>query len=275
MRKPHSAGPNSGRCPTIFRRYGKSYAYPAHVTSWRATHLKSVAESRALREGISSIRQRNRRNHRGSYISQPRGARRPFPLSYFAEAQLDGAPPLLNIGSSMNFPSTIDTDCDSPDSSDDSFDIPSTPGSVCDQFRSGPFGHLFDGLRITDQERDLLEELVQPPAMAHSSAEIVETLSQMTYFDFMRQNSSPTAGSRIQKYHDQSSTETEAKRDNDGSERPEDERGKPPPTELCQKFHASSPKSGFSTVLGPENDGGATHIKADADTTEASMSLTK
>ncbi|ETI22434.1 hypothetical protein G647_06509 [Cladophialophora carrionii CBS 160.54] len=35
-----------------------------------------------------------------------------------------------------------------------------TPGTVCDQFRSGPFGHLFDGMRLTDNERDLMEDLL-------------------------------------------------------------------------------------------------------------------
>ncbi|EXJ58600.1 hypothetical protein A1O7_06027 [Cladophialophora yegresii CBS 114405] len=42
-----------------------------------------------------------------------------------------------------------------------------TPGAVCDQFRSGPFGHLFNGMRLTDNERDLMEDLLSesPPTM--------------------------------------------------------------------------------------------------------------
>ncbi|KIW67140.1 hypothetical protein PV04_06412 [Phialophora macrospora] len=38
----------------------------------------------------------------------------------------------------------------------------STPGTFCDQFRSGPFGHIFDGMRVTDNERDLMEDLLSP-----------------------------------------------------------------------------------------------------------------
>ena len=37
-----------------------------------------------------------------------------------------------------------------------------TPATVCEQFRSGPFGHLFDGMRLTDNERDLMEDLLSP-----------------------------------------------------------------------------------------------------------------
>jgi len=37
-----------------------------------------------------------------------------------------------------------------------------TPAAVCERFRSGPFGHLFDGMRLTDNERDLMEDLLSP-----------------------------------------------------------------------------------------------------------------
>lgn len=72
---------------------------------------------------------------------------------------------------------------------------PATPTPICDQFRSGPFGHIFDGLRLTDQERDLVEELVNPstdpeaskspsqPHKAPTESEIIDTLSQRIFFD--------------------------------------------------------------------------------------------
>ncbi len=37
-----------------------------------------------------------------------------------------------------------------------------TPAAVCEQFRSGPFGHIFDGMRLTANERDLMEDLLSP-----------------------------------------------------------------------------------------------------------------
>ncbi|KAJ9607740.1 hypothetical protein H2200_007818 [Cladophialophora chaetospira] len=37
-----------------------------------------------------------------------------------------------------------------------------TPAAVCEQFRSGPFGHIFDGMRLTENERDLMEDLLSP-----------------------------------------------------------------------------------------------------------------
>jgi len=43
-----------------------------------------------------------------------------------------------------------------------STDICPTPAAICEQFRSGPFGHLFDGMRVTDNERDLMEDLLSP-----------------------------------------------------------------------------------------------------------------
>ncbi|OQU95926.1 hypothetical protein CLAIMM_02081 [Cladophialophora immunda] len=67
--------------------------------------------------------------------------------------------------------------------------------SRCDQFRSGPFGYVFDGLRLTDQERDFVEELVNFPSglgvpeelssyhTVPTDDEIVETLSQRTFVD--------------------------------------------------------------------------------------------
>ena len=33
---------------------------------------------------------------------------------------------------------------------------------MCDQFRSGPFGHIFDGMRLTANERNMMEDLLSP-----------------------------------------------------------------------------------------------------------------
>jgi hypothetical protein len=118
--------------------------------------------------------------------------------SYWQEAQHREATP-HSVGESTSSPGAIVAGRDSDSSSDDSFDIPSIPGSASDQFRSGPFGHIFYGMRLTTQERCFLEDLTQydttntpgPKHRAPAAAHIVQTLSQITYADFFNHNFKP------------------------------------------------------------------------------------
>jgi hypothetical protein len=59
---------------------------------------------------------------------------------------------------STSSPGSLIADTSSPASTES---CPS-PVAICDQFRSGPFGHIFAGLRCTDVERDMVEDLLKP-----------------------------------------------------------------------------------------------------------------
>ena len=170
---------------------------PEHTATWRTKHLHSKTHSRALREQIPSIRRSP--NYREPTVPHNRGHRYSISPSYWPEVHTQGSTP-HSVGESTGSPSTIYADCDSPYTPDDSVDIPWTLGSVCDQFRFGTFGYIFDCLRLTDNERNCLEELAQPDAAASqgrkrrapAAAEIVQTLSQTTYSNFV--NESPNSG---------------------------------------------------------------------------------
>jgi hypothetical protein len=174
------------------------HGYPEHIATWRTKHLHSKMQSRAFREHGPSIKRWNSPNYRKPNIPYNRCHGYSVSSSYCPEAQTQASTP-HSVRESINSPSTINVS--TPSSSDDSVDILSTPGSVCDQFRSGPFGHIFDGLRLTDQERALLEELAQPDATgsqgqkgrAATTAENVQTLSQTPYSDFISQSSNSGA----------------------------------------------------------------------------------
>ncbi len=186
--------PSKRRC-TSHSHQRNLHGFPEHIAPWRTKYLLSKTESRTPRDHGPYTR----RNFREPTVPRHRGYQYSISPSYWSESQPQGSTP-HSVGESTSSPRTVNADWDSPSSPDGSVDVPSTPGSVCDQFRSGPFGHIFDGLRLTDQERDLLEELAQPDATesagqkrrAPTAAEIVQTLSQMTYFDFI--NQSPNAG---------------------------------------------------------------------------------
>jgi hypothetical protein len=54
------------------------------------------------------------------------------------------------------------TDSASPSSSVDNCPTPSA--GIYEQLRTGPFGHLINGLRLTEHERDMMEGLLNPGA---------------------------------------------------------------------------------------------------------------
>ncbi|KIW95184.1 uncharacterized protein Z519_03768 [Cladophialophora bantiana CBS 173.52] len=68
------------------------------------------------------------------------------------------SPPNI-IEDALSSPGSLITDTSSSPASSDSCP---TPAAICEQFRSGPFGHLFNGMRLTDNERDLMEDLLNP-----------------------------------------------------------------------------------------------------------------
>lgn len=219
--------PPSKRQYTGYSRQRNLHGYPEHISTWRTNHFHSKTQSRPLREHRPSIQ----RNFKEPTVPHHRGHRYPISPSYWPEAQLQESTP-HNVGEFTISPCMINADWDSP-SPDGSIEIPSTPSSVCDQFRSGPFGHIFDGLLLTDQERDLLEELAQPDATespdqnrrAPTAAEIVQTLSQMTYADFINQSPDPGSDPGGQMNDDRSSIALEpvpVGEDDDRAERERD-----------------------------------------------------
>lgn len=109
----------------------------------------------------------------------------------------DVNPAMASIAAISGTPSLISSNHDSHSNSGECYDSVSCSDSVIEQMRSGPFGDIFDGLRLTDTEREYLEELLEANTgssqarrqKAPTAAEIVETVSQITYFDFIRQGS--------------------------------------------------------------------------------------
>ncbi|KIV88508.1 hypothetical protein PV10_08189 [Exophiala mesophila] len=64
-------------------------------------------------------------------------------------------------------PASMVTDTSSPSSSEGC----ATPSAAMfEQFRSGPFGHLFNGMRLTEHERDFMEDLLGPTDLATEEA---------------------------------------------------------------------------------------------------------
>ncbi|KAI1616896.1 hypothetical protein EDD37DRAFT_57391 [Exophiala viscosa] len=57
-------------------------------------------------------------------------------------------------------PGSLTSDSASPASLGDTCQTP--PPGIYAQLRSGPFSHLIDGLRLTDHERDLMQDLLKP-----------------------------------------------------------------------------------------------------------------
>ncbi|KAJ9614305.1 hypothetical protein H2200_002441 [Cladophialophora chaetospira] len=94
---------------------------------------------------------------------------------------------------SAEYPSTVVSDLH-PTSPAES--VSTKDDSAYDQHRSGPFGRILDGLRLTDHERDLIEELVHTDTAesqghyrrARTTEEIVQTLSQTTHIDLINYN---------------------------------------------------------------------------------------
>ncbi|KIV79895.1 hypothetical protein PV11_07436 [Exophiala sideris] len=61
-------------------------------------------------------------------------------------------------------PGSLTSDSASPASSGETCQTP--PPGIYAQLRSGPFSHLIDGLRVTDHERDLMQDLLKPAPVA-------------------------------------------------------------------------------------------------------------
>lgn len=109
----------------------------------------------------------------------------------------DVNPTMASVAVKSGTPSLMSSNHDSHSNSRECYDSASCSDSVIEQMRSGPFGDIFDGLRLTDTEREYLEELLEANTgssqakrqKAPTAAEIVETVSQITYFDFIRQGS--------------------------------------------------------------------------------------
>ncbi len=190
--------PRSKRTCTGRSHQRNSYGYPEHIAPWWTELRHPGKQPQVTREHGRSTR----KNQEETSVPHSRGHRYSVAASYEPEAPTWG-PTAESISQSTSSPESSNADWDFTSSPENSIDTPWTPGSACDQFRSGPFDHIFDGLRLTDRERDFLEELAQPTATrllnrkqrAPTAAEIIRTLSQMTYLDFINQNSESDADS--------------------------------------------------------------------------------
>ena len=62
-----------------------------------------------------------------------------------------------------------------------------TPAAICEKFRSGPFGHIFDAMRLTENERDMMEDLLSPattmPTLKRKQDEIEVEVAPDDYFE--------------------------------------------------------------------------------------------
>ncbi|KIW31948.1 uncharacterized protein PV07_03534 [Cladophialophora immunda] len=125
--------------------------------------LPSFIEPSIMRNYLQHLHPKDR--HRYTVSHEPRPESRP------RDTNLQMSPPSLSEDA-LSSPGSLVADTSSSPASTDSCP---TPAAICEQFRSGPFGHLFNGMRLTDNERDLMEDLLNPvttiPAdEAHSQA---------------------------------------------------------------------------------------------------------
>lgn len=129
---------------------------------------------------------------------------------------------------SASSPGSLTADACSPHSSSDNY--PTTPAAICEQLRSGPFNYILDGMRVTDHERDMMEDLLNPnpdltllqdeaPGKKPQDADPEANLTPGGYYDIdegLLQKMFPTMGGRTNgDFGFQSSGFTNADRDCD------------------------------------------------------------
>jgi hypothetical protein len=165
--------------------------FSEQVAAWKAKRPYSEDSARALRRPSTVINKCGLLNLVGTSVLLNHLI---DPASLHLESQSERSP-AYHSWDALCSPSPFGYELESLSSPAYNASTAATPTSVCDQFRSGPFGHIFDGLRLTDQERELVEELVDPstdpkasespyqPHKAPTESEIVETLSQRMFFD--------------------------------------------------------------------------------------------
>lgn len=59
-------------------------------------------------------------------------------------------------------PASMTTDNSSSSAASEPESCPTPSAGMFEQYRTGPFGHLFNGMRITEHERDFMEDLLGP-----------------------------------------------------------------------------------------------------------------
>ncbi|KIX94399.1 uncharacterized protein Z520_09785 [Fonsecaea multimorphosa CBS 102226] len=128
--------------------------------------VPSFIEPSIMRNYLQHLHPKDR--HRYTAVNEPKPGSKP------RESNLRMSPPSL-IEDSPPSPASLIADTSSSPASSDSCP---TPAAVCEQFRSGPFGHIFDGMRLTDNERDLMEDLLNPSTTLAEDQPHGQTLSQ-------------------------------------------------------------------------------------------------
>jgi len=157
----HSSKPSSPQSTNLGgtkRSYSESQSsaisrtvIPISTTNAAAkkSFLPSFIEPSILKNYLKNVHPNDRSRY--SLPSSPRSETQ-FPkpstqmLSHQSTEELASSPGSLISDSSSHSPS----------------DSCAMPAAICERFRSGPFGHLFDGMRITDIERDMMEDLLNP-----------------------------------------------------------------------------------------------------------------
>lgn len=143
--------PSSGTDPTIKR--SNSSSQPNSFSTASRSCLPNFIEPSLLKNYLQHLHPKDR--HRYSVANTPE------PDVQLAPTQTERTP--VESDESTHSPASMMTDSSSPSSSEGC----ATPSAaVFEQFRSGPFGHLFNGMRLTEHERDFMEDLLGPTELA-------------------------------------------------------------------------------------------------------------
>lgn len=143
--------PSSGTDQTIKR--SNSSSQPNSFSTASRSCLPNFIEPSLLKNYLQHLHPRDR--HRYSVTNTPEPEAQPAPTQR-------GRTPAESDENSHS-PASMVTDSSSPSSSEGC----ATPSAaIFEQFRSGPFGHLFNGMRLTEHERDFMEDLLGPTDLA-------------------------------------------------------------------------------------------------------------
>ncbi|OAL36983.1 hypothetical protein AYO20_03752 [Fonsecaea nubica] len=116
--------------------------------------LPSFIEPSLVRNYLQHLHPKDRHRYTISHVPKPDSRPRE------RQPQPRPSPPSV-VEEALSSPGSLIADTSASPASTDSCP---TPAAICEQFRSGPFGHIFDGMRLTDNEREMMEDLLSPSA---------------------------------------------------------------------------------------------------------------
>ncbi|OAP60782.1 hypothetical protein AYL99_05784 [Fonsecaea erecta] len=139
---------------------------PNKQTTIPKSCLPSFIEPSLMRNYLQHLHPKDR--HRYTTVNEPKPESRP------RDRNMRMSPPSF-LEEALSSPGSLTADTSSSPASTDSCP---TPAAVCEQFRSGPFGHIFSGMRLTDNERNLMEDLLNPSTTLPEDATQAQTLQE-------------------------------------------------------------------------------------------------